>query len=183
MRIIGGKYRGRRLISPDDRHIRPTSDRLRESLFNMIQHGPYPDLDGARVLDMFAGTGAFGLEALSRGAAHVTFLDTDRRSLKLIHQNVDLLNGKEITTIECANATKPFSNIGNFDIIFLDPPYKKDLLGPTLQNIQLQGLASPESLIITESSKDEDIVFNEFFKIIIQKNIGSSQICFLEKTA
>lgn len=182
MRIIGGKYKGRRLQSPLSSHIRPTSDRLRESLFNMIMHGPYPDINGARVLDMFAGTGAFGLEALSRGAAHVTFLDKDPCSIKIIRQNVSMLNVAELTTIECSDATRSPTNTGCYEIIFLDPPYDKNLIAPALEVLQLHSLINEDSLVIVECSNNEDIVLNGFLEIFSEKIFKINRVYFLKKS-
>src|ERR1041384_4684550 len=139
MRIIAGKYRGRRLKSPPSLQTRPTSDRLRETLFNILA----PRITGARVLDLCAGTGAVGIEALSRGAAHVTFVDQSRKMCALINANVASLaideNESEIVTAEAVEflrrqgaQTKPSLTVGllprlqPFDIIFFDPPYAAD---------------------------------------------------------
>lgn len=118
MRIIAGSLRGRRLKSPSWDGLRPTSDKLRETLFNVLA----PRIAGARVLDGYAGTGAVGIEALSRGAAGVTFVDRDRRALRLIEENVTHVLPEGIAS-GCAIIRASFDRLGPFDIILLDPPY------------------------------------------------------------
>lgn len=120
MRIIGGRHRGRRLATPDWPGVRPTSDRLRETLFNILA----PEIEGARVLDVYAGTGAVGLEALSRGAQWVTFIEHDRRTVALLRQNVAQC-GAEACAIVARDAVEALQSPTPepFDIVFLDPPY------------------------------------------------------------
>ena len=131
MRIIGGALRGRKLahVGKGDAaaHLRPTSDRVRESLFNILQSGYGDRLDGARVLDVFAGTGALGLEALSRGAALVTFIEQGRPALKLLRENIRICGAGAETSIIPRDARKPGTAAQTFDFIFLDPPYGKAL--------------------------------------------------------
>ena len=120
MRVIAGQFRGRRLKAPDWEGLRPTSDRLRETLFNILA----PRIDGARVLDAYAGTGAVGIEALSRGASHVTFVEQDRRAVALIEANLRALgvtNRYAIIRAGFAGAVRQLSQ--GFQVIFLDPPY------------------------------------------------------------
>lgn len=123
MRIIAGKYKGRRLKAPRWQGLRPTSDKLRETLFNILA----PRIAGARVLDGFAGTGANGIEALSRGAAHVTFIERDRRAVRLIAENLAACGVEGDYTIECGDVASVLARRGGtarFDLILLDPPYK-----------------------------------------------------------
>ena len=132
MRIIGGKYKSTALANvgkgDEGAHLRPTTDRVRESLFNVLTHGDYPEIEGARVLDLFAGTGALGLEALSRGAAHVQFVDDGNKANALIKQNIQNLNLRNETNVYRRNATKLGENRGEpFNLVFLDPPYGKGL--------------------------------------------------------
>ena len=132
MRIIGGKFKSTALASvgkgDENAHLRPTTDRVRESLFNVLTHGNFPEIKGARVLDLFAGTGALGLEALSRGAASVQFVDDGNKANALIKQNINNLGVRADTKIYRRNATKLGENrTAPFDLIFLDPPYGKGL--------------------------------------------------------
>ena len=122
MRVIAGRFKGRRLKTPSWVGLRPTSDKLRETLFNILA----PRIAGARVLDGFAGTGAVGIEALSRGAAHVTFVEQDRRAAALVEVNLDLCGQKQGYTIECGDVATVLRRLPGdaaFDLILLDPPY------------------------------------------------------------
>ena len=132
MRIVGGRFKGRAIAGPKGdgglARLRPSSDRLREAVFNLIAHGDYPDLDGARVLDLFAGTGAMGLEALSRGAARVQFVDDGAEARALLRQNIEAFEVIGETKIYRRDATRLGENRGEpFDFLFLDPPYRKGL--------------------------------------------------------
>ena len=136
MRIIGGKYRGRSLFTPSDDRIRPTTDRVRESLFNIISHMPGFDFNGAYVLDMFCGTGALGIEALSRGGDHCSFVDSNRQSITLTKRNGEKILEKDSATYLNMTATKAASDTRlpakAANLVFLDPPYGNDLAGPVL---------------------------------------------------
>ncbi|HEY0367120.1 MAG TPA: 16S rRNA (guanine(966)-N(2))-methyltransferase RsmD [Pyrinomonadaceae bacterium] len=149
MRIIGGEYKGRNLKSPPSLNVRPTSDRLRETLFNVIA----PVIDGARFLDLCAGSGAVGIEALSRGARHVTFVDRSRRMCKLIEANVEMCRiPEEQWDIYCSEVNEFLrqSKDERWDIVYFDPPYKEDYL-KTLQ------LVSNNNLVIAEHHHKTDL--------------------------
>jgi 16S rRNA (guanine966-N2)-methyltransferase len=131
VRVIAGRYKGRRLKVPDWTGLRPTSDKLRETLFNILA----PRIDSARVLDGFAGTGAIGIEALSRGASHVTFVDSDRRAVALIEENLRLCtieDGFAVQRADVAAALRQLPSDVLFDLIVLDPPYDAGHVGDTL---------------------------------------------------
>src|SRR6188474_2200660 len=134
MRVIGGRLKGRTIAAPRTRDIRPTSDRLRESLFNILVHGHGEPVTGARVLDLFAGTGALGLEAMSRGAAFALFVDEGAEARALIRENVATLGLGGVTKIFRRDATKLGAVHPNepFSLVFLDPPYGRGLAGPAL---------------------------------------------------
>ena len=164
MRIVGGEWRGRRLDAGPDRRIRPTSDRLRESLFNILAHGDPPLPEGAVVIDAFAGTGALGFEALSRGARHVTFIDNHRDSRKLIEQNAALLGiaggmNSDRYDIVSTNLAKlsapPCKEPAN--LILMDPPYDKGLVTPTLEGLIAQGALAPGCVVVVELGPKEEI--------------------------
>ncbi len=132
MRIIGGAWRGTRLADPGAGdaagHLRPTSDRVRESLFNLLAHGGFGDpLPGARVLDLFAGTGALGLEALSRGAAQATFVDSGRPALALLRANIERLGAADRAAVIARDAARLGPCAAPFDLVFLDPPYGRSM--------------------------------------------------------
>ncbi|WP_095587316.1 16S rRNA (guanine(966)-N(2))-methyltransferase RsmD [Actibacterium ureilyticum] len=161
MRIIAGKHRGLALASVGKgdagAHLRPTTDRVRESLFNLVQNGGYGDpVSGARVLDLFAGTGALGLEALSRGAAHVTFVDDGIKARGLIRQNIDKCQAQGATKLFRRDATRLGVNPGApFDLIFLDPPYGKGLGQRALAAAQDGGWIAPDALILWEENAQQ----------------------------
>src|SRR5438270_13411697 len=129
MRIVGGRLKGRNLASPSSQRIRPTADRLRESLFNILIHAYGDPISGARVLDLFAGTGALGLEAISRGAAFALFVDDGAEARALLRQNVETLGVAAVTNIFRRDATKlgPAHPVEPFGLVFLDPPYSEGL--------------------------------------------------------
>ena len=162
MRIIAGRHRGIRLASlgagDAAAHLRPTSDRVRESLFNMLAHGGYSDPplpQGARVLDLFAGTGALGLEALSRGADHVCFADNGRKALGLLEQNITRLKAESETRVLAQDATRLERNRGaGFDLIFLDPPYGKGLGERAIAAAMAGGWFAPDAVIVWEESAE-----------------------------
>lgn len=180
MRIIGGIYRGKKLKSPLSDQIRPTTDRMRETLFNMLEHGKGPGIRGSKILDLFAGTGALGIEALSRNADHVTFVDKNPSSIKLIKQNTALIKSPANTSYLTTDATKINSDRGPFDIIFIDPPYNKGIISPTLLNIIDQNLLSENGLIIIEYASGEQIDIPEYLSEIRTKKIGDASFSILE---
>jgi 16S rRNA (guanine966-N2)-methyltransferase len=155
MRIIAGEFRGRALaaVGKGDAgaHLRPTTDRVRESLFNVLMHTGA--IDGARVLDLFAGTGALGLEALSRGATSVTFVDDGRVAQGLIRKNIAICRAEDRTVLVRRNALKLGQNPdAPYDVVFLDPPYGKGLGEKALEVAEAGGWIAPGALIIWEEN-------------------------------
>ncbi|MGB3405980.1 MAG: 16S rRNA (guanine(966)-N(2))-methyltransferase RsmD [Jannaschia sp.] len=155
MRIIGGKWRGRRLASVGTgdaaAHLRPTTDRVRESIFNLIVNGGHGDvLTDARVLDVFAGTGALGLEAVSRGAASVTFIEQGRTALALLRENIALLDAP--ARIHARDARKPAPGTPH-ELIFLDPPYAQGLGERAIAALTATGWIAPDALIVWEDGR------------------------------
>jgi 16S rRNA (guanine966-N2)-methyltransferase len=158
VRIVAGRFRGRALAAlgkgDPAAHLRPTSDRTRESLFNILAGGRFGDpVTGARVLDLFAGTGALGLEALSRGAVHATFVDDGAKALALIRQNIALCGAEAETRIIKRDARRlpPHDGLPH-DLVFLDPPYGKALGEVALAQALAQGWIAPGALIVWEDS-------------------------------
>src|ERR1044071_6447224 len=154
MRIVGGRLRGRALAAPKSQGIRPTADRLRESLFNILMHA-YGDLvTGARVLDLFAGTGALGLEAMSRGAAFALFIDDGAEARALLRQNVEALGLAAATRIFRRDATKLGSAhpVEPFSLAFLDPPYGKELAERALVSAREGGWLTQDALVVVEET-------------------------------
>jgi 16S rRNA (guanine966-N2)-methyltransferase len=154
MRIVGGALRGRSLAAPRSQAIRPTSDRLRESLFNILAHAHDDPVTGARVLDLFAGTGALGLEALSRGAAFALLVDDGAEARALIRENVATLSLGGTTRIFRRDATKlgPAHPVEPFSLVFLDPPYGKGLAERALVSAREGGWLTKDALIVVEET-------------------------------
>jgi 16S rRNA (guanine966-N2)-methyltransferase len=163
MRIIGGRFRGARLHGPGPAaahgHLRPTSDRVRESVFNLLAHGPFgtpPPPEGRRVLDLFAGTGALGLEALSRGAACAVFVEDHPASRALIRENVERLRLTGQTKLWRRDATRLGPCRGTpYDLIFADPPYGRGLAEAALISARAGGWIAPGALVVVETAEDE----------------------------
>ena len=158
MRIIGGKFRGVALASvgkgDTGAHLRPTTDRTRESLFNLLEHGPYPSFENAHVLDLFAGTGALGFEALSRGAATITFVDDGQKSQSLLRENAAKLRVKP--NIFRQNAIRlPLNPSAPYTLVFLDPPYGKALGEKALASCQAGNWLAPEATIVWEEAAEQ----------------------------
>jgi len=155
MRIVGGRHRGRQFETPADLPIRPTSDRAREALFNILEHGKLAPgglspVRGARVLDAFCGTGALGLEALSRGAAHAVFLDKDAAALRLARRNVARVHDTPHATFLAADAARPPAADQPCTLVFLDPPYTEEVLEPALAALAKAGWIAPGAIVVAE---------------------------------
>ena len=163
MRIIAGAWRGRALSAPPGDATRPTADRVRQALFDRLMHAPWAGrtaVDGARVLDVFAGTGALGLEALSRGAAHATFLETGRAALVVLRANVAACRAEGRCTVLAADALRPPPGQG-CGLVFLDPPYGQGLAGPAVAALQAAGWIAPGALIVAEVGREEALPCGE----------------------
>lgn len=162
MRIVGGKHKGRNIAAPSGKLTRPTSDQARESIFNILSHADYalPLDNDARIIDIFAGSGALGLEALSRGAGFCLFVETEPKARAAIRENVDTMGLSGHTRLHRRDATKlriAASNLkGPFTHIFLDPPYNKSLVRPVLRKLGEQGLIAENAVIVYEMGKDEE---------------------------
>jgi len=161
VRIIAGAFRGHRLTAvgkgDTGAHLRPTTDRVRESLFNVLAGGRFGDpFDGSCVLDLFAGTGALGLESLSRGATHVTFVDDGRVAGRLIRENLKLLDCNNQARLLTRDATRLPACDTPCDLIFLDPPYSKDLGARALASARAGGWVAPDALVVWEEAAAQD---------------------------
>lgn len=174
MRVISGSLKGKKLAENKFDHIRPTTDKVKQALFTKLQF----DIEGARVLDVFCGTGALGIEALSRGAAEVIFVDKNPKSIALTKSNLRALglNAKTLT----ADATKILKSFeGEFNLIILDPPYKSGLYSRVLEIIAEKKLLAGDGMIVCEHAKDEKIDFSPF-KLIDQKRYGRIMLSYLQ---
>ncbi|MEL7274707.1 MAG: 16S rRNA (guanine(966)-N(2))-methyltransferase RsmD [Pseudomonadota bacterium] len=178
MRIVGGKFRGRVLAAPKGQSIRPTTDRNRESLFNILNHAHGDMLDGALVLDIFAGTGALGLEALSRGATHCTFVEISAEGRGLLRQNVEALGLTGITKILRRDATKPgqAGTMGPFNLVFADPPYGKGLGEKALMMLLQNGWLAKNTLVVLEEAKGHLPAAVEGFQPLDHRTMGETEI-------
>lgn len=180
MRIVGGEFRGRSLAAPDGKAIRPTSDRTREAMFNVIAHG-YPEkLEGARVLDLFAGTGALGLEALSRGAAHCLFVEEAAPARALIRDNVEALGliGRTKIFRRDAATLGPAGTIAPFDLVFADPPYGKGLAERALAQALSGGWLKPGALVVVEESAATPFSPSVGLKPLDRRDYGDTTVQF-----
>jgi 16S rRNA (guanine966-N2)-methyltransferase len=151
MRIIAGRFRSRKLKTPEGMEVRPTSDRLRETLFNILA----PQIEGARFLDLFAGTGAVGLEALSRGAREAVLVEANKRAARTIRDNISLLDIADVTLVVEQEAAKALRTLnGQFELVFLDPPYSlHGQYDQCLKGLAASALLTPESIVIAEHDK------------------------------
>jgi 16S rRNA (guanine966-N2)-methyltransferase len=181
MRIVAGKYRGKALLSPADESIRPTADRAREAIFNILASRLGPNLDGRRVLDLFAGTGALGLEALSRGAAYVVFVDTGAEARGLIRDHIEAFGAGGTTKLLRRDATTlgPAGTIGPFDLVFLDPPYGKGLGERALVSAREGGWLAPDVTIVLEESSDANFEIPAGFILDDRREYGAAAVHFL----
>lgn len=154
MRVVGGRLRGRNIASPSSSAIRPTADRLRESLFNILTHAYGDPARDARVLDLFAGTGALGIEAISRGAAFTLFVDNGAQARALLRNNIEALGLGGVTRVFRRDATKlgPAHPIEPFALAFLDPPYGQGLADRALVSLREGGWLTPEALVVVEEA-------------------------------
>src|SRR5690242_15812142 len=166
MRVVGGRLRGRNLASPSSREIRPTADRLRESVFNILVHAYGDPIPEARVLDLFAGTGALGIEAVSRGAAFALFIDSGAEARALLRNNVEALGLGGVTKIFRRDATHlgPVHPLEPFSLVFLDPPYGKGLAEKALASLREGCWLVPGALLVVEEAKAASFVAPDGFE-------------------
>ncbi|MEJ2228351.1 MAG: 16S rRNA (guanine(966)-N(2))-methyltransferase RsmD [Alphaproteobacteria bacterium] len=182
MRIVAGRFRGAHLATPKDSAIRPTTDRVREAIFNILSHGAGAvSLEGARVLDLFAGTGALGLEALSRGAAYALFVEEAAEARGLIRRNVEALGATGITRIFRRDATR-LGEIGTmkpFDVAFADPPYGKGLAEKALIAAANGGWLTSGATVIVEERADSSFTPPPGFETLDIRSYGDTAVAFL----
>jgi 16S rRNA (guanine966-N2)-methyltransferase len=180
MRIVGGRFRGRALVGPRSDAIRPTSDRLRETIFNILAHGYGDPVSGARILDLFAGTGAMGLEALSRGASFALFVDDSAEARGLIRENVERLGvggqsrlfRRDATRMGQAGPNEPFS------LVFCDPPYGKGLAERALRSCAEGGWLRPGALAVIEEARGAELRLLEGFEELDRRDYGETAVVF-----
>ena len=183
MRIVAGKHRGRRLIAPAGGTVRPTSDRAREALFNILSHGRLAaegiPFAGAAVLDAFAGTGALGLEALSRGAAEALFIEQDREALAALRGNIAALGETARARIIPGDATRPPRATAACALVFLDPPYRSGVAAAALAALDAAGWLGPKALAVVELAAREELAAPAGFILLDERVYGAGRLVFL----
>ncbi|BCW90284.1 Ribosomal RNA small subunit methyltransferase D [Alphaproteobacteria bacterium SO-S41] len=186
MRIVGGRLRGKALATPADDRVRPTGDRVRESIFNRLAHNDFGigfTLEDARVIDLFAGTGALGCEAISRGAKWCLFVDDDADSRGLQRENIEALKLTGVTKIWKRDATSlgplQAGAGGPFTLAFLDAPYRKDLTERALTSLHDGAWLAPNALVMAETAGDEPPLAVDGFEAIDERNYGIARVTLL----
>ena len=182
MRIVAGRFKGKALSAPKDSSVRPTSDKVRESVFNILEHGVDGfDIDGARVLDLFAGTGALGLEALSRGAKYCLFIENAAPARGIIRANVEAMNLTGVTRIwrRDASSLGPAGNLDAFGLVLCDPPYGKGLGERALAAALSGKWIRPGGTIVLEERSGIDLGLPEGFEELDRRSYGDTQVVFL----
>lgn len=191
MRVIAGRAKGRTLQGPKSDRIRPALDKVKQAIFNIL--GP---IEGLTVLDLFAGTGSIGIEALSRGAGHCTFVDGSKEAIELIRKNLERCQFeasatvlRRVTRVGRPTARNEMSTVGRnprqdppqpYDLIFIDPPYDHDLVNPTLRAIAREKLLAPNGIIVIEHSPREKVIAPDGFSELDQRKYGQTYITFLK---
>ncbi len=190
MRIVAGRHRGRALIAPPGEEIRPTSDRARESLFNILAHGRLAEVDGtsplagAVVLDAFCGTGALAMEALSRGAATAILLDNNPSALSVARANLRALGEDARATVVLADALEPPAKgpqQAPATLVFLDPPYRSGLAGKALAALDRRGWIAAGAVVVVETESRDPVTPPEGFTLIDERRYGKAKIRFFRK--
>ena len=181
MRVIGGRLKGRRLISPAGMLTRPTADRIRESIFNILADRPV----NQHVLDLFAGTGALGIEALSRGAATAVFIDQAKAAMTAIQRNIEQLNLDRSTRVIRWNVRRNLNCLraepASIDLVFMDPPYDTDAVAPALHSLASCGVLAPGALIVIEHSLREDLPTTvDRLTLRDQRRFGRTLVSFMD---
>jgi 16S rRNA (guanine966-N2)-methyltransferase len=186
VRITGGRFGGRLLVAPSDERVRPTSDKVRQAVFNILAHNDFNfgfTLEGACVIDLFAGTGAMGLEALSRGARYCLFVDDSAGSRALVRRNVEALALTGATKIWRRDATElgPLSTNsgGPFELAFLDPPYRHDLHSAALESLRDGGWLGPGALVVVEHAIGHDVQQVPGYRTLDARSYGDTSVTFL----
>ena len=184
MRIIGGIHKGRVIAAPQGMNVRPTADRVRQSMFNVLEHGKFSSngnpIKGAIVLDAFSGTGALAIEALSRGAAFATCMDIDQRSLRQIEKNAASLSETQRLQVILSDATNPPKAIASASLIFLDPPYGLGQVEVALNALRNANWISKNAIVVAETGVKEDLSIIDGFLILDRRKYGKTAITFLQ---
>ncbi|MDP3370572.1 MAG: 16S rRNA (guanine(966)-N(2))-methyltransferase RsmD [Brevundimonas sp.] len=188
MRIVAGSLKGRAIVAPEGQGTRPTSDRARQAVFNVLEHAAWAEpLDGIRVMDLFAGSGALGFEAISRGAAFALFVETDDEARGAIRENADAYGVMGRTRVHRRSATdlggRPGSDGEAFDLAFLDPPYRKGLGEQTLARLIEGNWLSPRAIVVFERGSDEPEIDTPGYDRLDARDYGAARVLFLRLRA
>lgn len=188
MRIVSGSLKGRAIVTPPGQATRPTSDRARQAVFNILEHAAWaPELRDARCIDLFAGSGALGFEAISRGAAFCLFVETDEAARGAIRDNIDSYGLFGATRIHRRDATdlgiRPSSAGAPFDIAFMDPPYRQGLAEKALAGLAAGDWLKPGAVVMVERASDEIEISPEGFESLDTRDYGAARVQFLRFTA
>lgn len=179
MRIIAGTYRGRILASPRDRTVRPTTDRAKQTIFDILTNRI--DFEGLHVLDLFAGTGSLGLESISRGAASVTFVDSSRDVQALLKKNVTALRCEDRCTLYQADVFWYLKNTqAKYDVVFADPPYRLEKIGTIPAALHESGVLKQDAFVVMEHSRESTIALDENVYAILRKPFGQTTVLILQ---
>jgi 16S rRNA (guanine966-N2)-methyltransferase len=182
MRVVGGELKGRNIVAPASRDIRPTADRLRESVFNILVHAYDDPFQDARVLDLFAGTGALGIEAISRGAVFTLFVDNGAEARALLRNNVEALALGGVTKVYRRDATDlgPAHPMEPFSLVFLDPPYGKGLAEKALASLRDGGWLKPNALLVVEEAKVAAFAAPDGYEELERRAYDDTEFVFLQ---
>jgi len=186
MRIVAGRFKGRTLAAPGEAALRPTSDKVRQAIFNIVEHAGFASdftLQDARVIDLFAGTGALGLEALSRGARFCLFVEEAAESRAIIRENVEALGLTGASKIWRRDAGKlgPLDTLAAFDLAFLDPPYHKGLIAQALEGLASGGWLNANALVVAEAAEDESVPTVDGYELLDDRVYGDTRVAFLRR--
>ena len=181
MRIVGGRLGGRTLLAPKSQAIRPTADRLREALFNILTHSYGDPVEGARVLDLFAGTGALGIEAISRGAKFALFVDNGTEARALLRNNIEALGLGGVTKVFRRDATDlgPAHPVEPFSLAFLDPPYGKGLAEQALASLRDGAWLAPGAIVVVEEAKAAGVTAPEGYEELERRAYDDTEFVVL----
>lgn len=187
MRIVAGKLKGRAIVAPEGQGTRPTSDRARQAIFNVLEHAAWAEtLHGARIMDVFAGSGALGFEAMSRGAVFCVFVETDDEARGAIRENADAYGLMGATRVHRRNAVemgvRPGADGPAFDMAFLDPPYGKGLGEQALQRLLDGDWLKPGALVIFERGSDEPEIDTPGYDRLDARDYGAARVLFLRRS-
>ena len=183
MRIVAGDLRGRTLVAPKGHSTRPTADRTRQALFNVLEHAAWgPGVKGVRVADLFAGSGSLGLEALSRGAAHGLFVDSDPAAIAAIGDNLatlKLLDRASVRRLDATRLAPMGSGDAPFDLVFLDPPYAKGLAEPALAALRSGRWLAGDAFVVVERGTEEAELAAPGFEVLDSRSWGAARVWFM----